>query len=368
MFKDFRRKVGAEPPESPKPAEPAEPDKAAAPEGEARTAEPDEKIAAPAEPGKKAKVTPWKLVDEHKAARLKAEQELAELRKLVPDPAKAKEAEETFKKNQERLKELEDEIRYVNYVKSAEFRDKYQKPYEEAWQRWMGELREITVTDPASGERALAPQDIMELVQLPLGKAREQAENLFGPFADDVMDARKEIRNLLDSQKKALDEARTLGSQRDEERARQFRESQEQFAKKVISLWDEMNKSMASDEKISHFFKPIEGDQEGNQRLEKGFELANRAFQVTPFDPSLTEEQRSEVVKLHAAVKHRAAAFGRLAYQNQNLIKENSALKAELAKYKGTEPGGGEGVRGAQPQSQGSARDRIFAELRKRAI
>lgn len=363
MFKDLRKKAGLNDteaeqqrsPEQPKETEQAAEDTAAPKAGDH-----------PATEKGKEKVNPWKLLDEHKAARAKAEQEIADLRKSMIEPAKAKEIEEKLSTIQKRNEELESHIRFVDYSKSAEFTEKYQKPYQQAWERWMGELGELTVSDINGAERTLQPNDILELVNMPLQKAREQAENQFGSFANDVMSARKEIRGLFESQQRALEEARTKGKEHMEGQIKAQREAQESLAKEIAEVWTSSNKEVTTDEKISKWFTPVEGDEEGNTRLSKGYELADRAFTLNPNDPSLTKEQRAEVVRVHAAIRNRAAAFGRLAFQNESMSKRVSQLEAELAKYKQVEPAGGE-RRTETPQGSGSARESVFGALRKLA-
>ena len=327
-----------------------------APDGEAAPA-------APAAGDKKTKVSPWKLVDEHKAARLKAETELAELRKTIVDPNKFKELETKAEAAERRAKELDEEIKFHDYRKSSEFAEKYQKPYEEAWKKHMADLGELTVTDPATGnDRPLAPQDLLELVNLPLKEAKAKAMETFGDFADEVMGARKEIRSLFEAQTKALEDARKTGG----ERQAQMKAQQQQLGNQIGEMWKQANDLVLKDEKVGKYFQPVEGDEEANTRLKKGYEIADQAFSKSPLDPSLTPEQRQEVVRLHSAVRNRAAAFGRLTYQNERLTTEITALRAELAKYKELQPGAGEG-KGAAPEGHTSAHDSVFAALRKYA-
>lgn len=359
MFQDLRKKANepeAAPGEATKGAAEAE---GVAPKAEAGSETP------PAAPEKgKEKVNPWKLIDEHKAARAKAEQELADLRKSGVDPLKGKEYEEKISAIQKRNEELENHMRFVDYSKSTEFAEKYQKPYDQAWQRWMGDLGELTVRGEDGSERAIAPTDILELVNLPLPKARESAEEKFGAFADDVMSARKEIRSLFESQQRALEEAKTKGKEHIEGQTKAQMAAQEALTKEISEVWTQANQSVVTDEKISKWFKPVEGDEEGNTRLSKGYELADRAFTMDPRDPRLSKEQRAEVVRLHAAIRNRAAAFGRIAFQNDTLSKRVAELEGEIAKYKQTEPGNGQS-RSEAPASAGSAKDRMRAALAK---
>lgn len=366
MFQELRTKYGGEKAEPEKKPEPKEGDE---PETEASEKAEDQPAPAPGEkpaPGDKKKVSPWKLVDEHKAARAKVESELNEIKKTIGDPAKLKQQVEAIQSIQKRNQELEQEIKYVNYSKSKEFQEKYQQPYEDAWKKWMGELGELVVTDTATGsDRPIQPQDLLELVNMPLQKARAAASDIYGAFADDVMGARKELRGLFDSQQKALDDAKKNSDGYQARMQQEFSQKREALGKEITETWSKANECVVKDEKISKFFKPVEGDDEGNQRLTKGYELADKAFSVNPFDPRLTPEQRAEIVQLHAAVRNRAAAFGRLSLQNSRLEQKLASLTKELNKYKEAEPPAAGGQETQHTQGHSSARDEVMAGLRK---
>lgn len=376
LFQDLRKKAGVESETPPKPAVTTKPTPETKTETPETTTATDAETTTEAPPPTgtvapevdKKKVSPWKLVDQYKSR-------VAELEKAVAD-AKTTGLAETEKKTlterltqaETRLKEYEEELRYTNYQKHPEFKEKYQQPYEDAWKKWMGELGELMVPTADGAERPLAPQDLLELVNMPLQKAREQANQVFGDFADDVMSARKEIRSLFDAQNKALEEARKAGAERDQKRTEGLKAQQEAIRKQAVDLWNQVNEEVVKNEQYGHYFRPVEGDAEGNERLKKGFELADKAFSVNSFDPRLTPEQRAEIVKLHAAVRNRCASFGRLTYQNQKLQGELKALKEELAKFKGAQPGAGEGTRTEESQGHpSSAREAVFAGLRKYA-
>lgn len=367
MRQSLRKKAGMEP--EPKPAATA---KESPPSGESATPPAAETDTTPGEappaPEKKGKVSPWKLVDEYKGRAAALEKELAEAKKAVVDPKEKEELTSKLTAAEKRRQELEEEIKYVNYSKSQEFKDKYQKPYEDAWSKAMADLGELTVADETGTERPIAPQDMLALVNMTLKEAKAKAMEMFGDFADDVMAHRKEIRNLFDAQNKALEEARKSAGTRDEQRQRELAEFRQQTRKQIQEVWAEANKQALADEKYSQYFKPIEGDEEGNNRLKRGYELADKAFSAPNLeDPRLKPEQRAEIIKLHAAIRNRSAAFGRTLYQLEKSQAEIAALKAEIAKYKKAEPGQGEGSRETAPAHSASARDSIMAGLRKYA-
>lgn len=317
---------------------------------------------------KPGKANPWKLVDQYK-------QRTAELEKQIAE-AKTGALAETEKKNYltqieqlaKRKQELEDEIRFVNYSKSEEYQTKYQAPYEAAWKRAMAELSEVPViVNAQTGEtRQVTAEDLGTLVNLPLGKARDVAEAAFGKFADDVLDYRKEIRALFDAQNAALAEAKTKGAEREKQTRELTQKQQQDLADFTRTTWEKVNKDAASDPKYGKYFTPVEGDQEGNQRLAKGFELVDRAFNENPSDPSLTPDQRASIIKRHAAIRNRAAGFGRVLYMLEQAQAKAEALEKELAAFKSSTPSAGGGTTpAAAPGRPASAREEIFANLRK---
>jgi hypothetical protein len=333
-------------------AEPAkvDPPKAAAKTAEvakpaAATTEPakpaDETVVGSAEDPKKGKVNPWKLVDEYKAKVAAAEARILETEKRAIPEDQWKKTNETLTQREARLKELEEEIRYVNYSKSEEFKTKYQQPYEKQWQRTMSELGELTVETADGGTRPLAANDILDLVNAPLGKAHEMAVERFGDLAPEVMAHRKEIRKLFDEQSSALDEARKSGADREKNITEQSQRQYAETSTQIRETWSKANEEVTVDPKYGAYFTPVDGDQEGNLRLAKGFELADRAFSENPLAPGLTAEQRQSIVRRHAAVRNRAAAFGRLTYQNAQAKSRIAALEKQLAEYKGSEPPAG---------------------------
>ena len=383
----LQKKVGGEPPAPPPPSSPEPP----VPDGrdEERPGAPDsppespgvptepETPAAPQEgerPGKAGKVSPWKLFDAEKAARARVEKENQELKahydelkaSIVPEQERQA-ITDRVQKAEARAKELEEHIKFVDYSRSAEFQEKYQKPYEAAWERAMSELKELTVEDVNGGSRRVTAEDMLELVQLPLPKAREIADNVFGKFADDVMAHRKEIKNLFETQANALDAARKNGVARTEQQKEAVRKWQGEATAAVRKVWEKANAEALADPKHGEYFKPKQGNSEWNQRLAKGAELVDKAFSIDPLNPQLSPQDREAAVRRHAAVRNRAIAYGPLRWENAQLKAELDAAKVELAKYKGTSPPAG--GRNGQPTSAGpvKARDSVHEALAKLA-
>lgn len=381
IFGDLQKKVGIEPPPpvTPAPRKPAsevaKPEDAAhTPEGGEPAVSPDGKASPPegatdpkTQDVKPAKANPWKLLDEYKGRLAKAEKDLAYTKSLILPEADRKTYYERISKSEARVKELEDEIRFVDYRKSAEFNEKYQKPYEDAWHRAMAELKEIHVTDVEGNTRQASADDLLQLVNLPLGQAREVADAAFGKFADDVMNFRKELRSLFDAQNAALEDAKKNGEEREKQRQEQAQRSKTELNSQVYKLWKAENEKALAHEKYGSYFKPREGDQEWNQRLAKGSELVDRAFAENPLNPNLTAEQRADIIKRHAAVRNRAASWGAIRYENETLKARIATLEKELAEFNKSTPPNGGTTPGESAPGQPHGRAAMMGALQKLA-
>lgn len=382
---DLRKKAGISEPETPKPA----PQKASAPttaeatltdqaaeqESSPSAATPTDTQTKPVttpttaeDKAKAGKTNPWKLVDEFKGRAATLEKELAEVRKSIVPEHDRKALESRAQTAEARLKELEDEIRYVNYQKHPDFVKNYQQPYENAWKVATAELSEISIVDPTSQQqRPATPEDLMQLVNLPLGQARAIADQVFGPFADDVMAHRKEIRTLFEKQSQALKEAKEAGSLREQQQREQQEKTQSELSGQIRELWERSNNQLLEDPQIGSFFKPREGDSDWNERLTKGFQLVDQAFSQNPTDPKLSPEQRAQVVRRHAAVRNRAAGWGAVKYENTKLRAQVEELTKELSQYKESTPPAQGTTSSATQAGPASAKDSVFGALRKLA-
>ncbi len=339
-----------DPMEDPSPAKPDEqqkPDgneadgKAAADKDVQETEEKSEQKLAeePAKPGQK-KTNPWTLVETYKAKTHKLESELAELRSKATEPPK--EVVEKLSAIEKRNQELEQHMQFLDYSKSKDYVDKYQKPYEEAWTRAITGLKGLKVNfgvDEKTGQemsRDLTPQDIAALANMDPSAARLEIKNR---FPDDIAEVRgyiDKIRDLAEAQHKALEEQKTKGGEWQNHVGQQVRAMQEANSK----LWKQY-----SDESIAkhEFLRPVEGDDERNSKLEKAAAFVTEALSARPNDPNLTEQQRADVIKRHVALRNRAIAYSVLMHENKALKAALAEKEQALKAYGDSAPTDGEG-------------------------
>lgn len=313
--------------EEPKPEDETKPDEKLGPDGKPITAD-----------GKPVKASPWKLVESYKKANAQLQQEIADLRTSIKPGELPKEFQEKFDATEARNKALEDEIRHVNYSMSKEFVETYQKPYEEAWTNAIADLKELVITNDDGSSRTATAQDLIALSNMPLGQARATAKAWFGDSADDVMSHRRTIRDLSDKQTKALEDSKKNGSERDQQRTAEMQAKQKARAEEHSKVWNAVNAEAA--EKYE-YLRPVEGETERNEKLEKATKFVDETFKKN-VNQAKTQEERDQIIKAHAALRNRAIGFSVLKHENSALRSEIETLKKSLEEFQGSEPTGGE--------------------------
>jgi hypothetical protein len=264
---------------------------------------------------------------------------------LFGDPQARQKEVDRLTEVQKRNEELEKHIHFVDYSKSKDFQEKYEKPYEEKWGQTMSELKDMTIVDPVTNEeRAISPKDMLQLMNMPLNKATDLAKELYG------------------------EKAKTEGVEAKKREMETRSKTQQEMAEFANSQWEVANKGIFTHEKTGHYFSPIDGQEELNTKLENGFKFVDETMKLNPFDPSLSKEDRAKVIEKHAAIRARAAGFGRLRVMYENSQAEIKALQAQLAQYEGSEPN----ISGTDPASgdlngRSSAKTSVFGALHKLA-
>lgn len=302
--------------------------------------------------------TAWQIANKWKSIARTQEQKAAELEKKLastPDPAPISQRAE---KAEVRLKELEDEIRHVNYAKSQEYREKYQAPYEAAWTRAVSDMKELSVVLEDGSSRPGDANDLLMIANLPLGEARKRATEMFGDSSSDVMMHRQKVKELSEAQHRALQDAQKTGA----EREKQMIESRHKLESETSQLWQQFKQD---DEGKYDFLKSKEGDDEWNSKLESSRKFVDGVFSTSVTDPRLSSEQRAEAVRKHAAVRGRAIAYTMMRLENKRISGELAKARKALGEYSQGEPNGGNGKSAQQaPVSAMGRLDQAMARLK----
>ncbi len=287
---------------------------------------------------KPGKVNPWKLAEERKSEIVALRQQLEQAKSSSLGEQEKKDLTSRLTQYETRIKEFEDEARFTNYRQSQEFKEKYQAPYDKAWTRAMGEVGELTIDLADGSSRNVTPNDLLDLVNMPLGRAHEHAKELYGDFAPHMMQHRAEIKRLADEQNAALEDAKKNGAEREksmrETTERQRGEIGDFIKTQFKGAYDEAMK----DPQNGEFFSTKDDDDEWNEALERGRQLSASVFAEDPQNPKLSPAERAKIVKRHAAVFNRSAAFGPMKIALMKARKELAELKKENEGFKGSRP------------------------------
>lgn len=256
--------------------------------------------------------------------------ELETIKKSAPkDDPERKRLTEELQATKARMQQVEDEIKYLNYEKSTEYKEQYQAPVEKAFRDAYADLEQLVVEDPEKGTRVATPDDFAVLLRLPLRDAVLKAKEMFGETANEVLSHRRKIIELNQKKREAVENFKKTGAEREKQSSESQRASQE----KAKAAWDDHNKTVA--EKYPAFFAPEEGDEEGNKILDAGIKLADLAFNP----PEGTDP--IQIVKTAAEIRNRAAGFGRMVHRNKRLQGKIKELEKTLEEYKKSDPGHG---------------------------
>lgn len=254
--------------------------------------------------------------------RLKSE---LESKSKVADPEKAT-LVERLTVTEKKLKEYEDEIRFTNYKNHPEFKQNYEQPYHAAFAKALADFEQIHVTDDEGNKRLATRRDLDAMLSMSIAAVDELATEKFGHSAARVIRHVEKLRDLADAYHGALEEAKTRGGEREKNKVLQEQQQNEQRHK----LWTDTNDEVVK--KYPHWFAPKEGDEEGNTKLTKGYELADAVFLHRDQHPP------EKLVKMDAAVRNKAAGFDRLVLEGKRKDAKIAELEKALKEFEASEP------------------------------
>jgi hypothetical protein len=288
------------------------------------------------------------LKAKHKA--LEAEHGAIKNRPPQEDPEK----KELLTKSEQLAKkaaDLEEKLKFTDYEQSDEYKDRYFKPYAEAFHA--GRLKTASFStqqkiDPETGSvleasRKATADDFDRIMSMDDDKAADYAVELFGQSkANLILWHRENILQKNSERSTALEEFRKTAG----ERSKTEFEARQKRSKTLEETFNKLN----TDVKTKHpqLFAEVDGDEEGNALLKKGYDRYTAMFNggktldADGQEIKLTDEQ---VVQLHSEALNKAAAFNRLARSNKKATERIKELETELEQFKSSEPKGAEGVK-----------------------
>lgn len=363
-------------PEPPAPAAPAAP-VAAAPESikppvddlfnlDKFTAKKDEPAPAPAKQDAPAKSEPASLkqfreqYEMTKKERDDLASKVAELERAksegtkreIEEATKALKAEmDSIRKNAD---ELDTEVRYLNYTRSSDYKQKYEIPLRNAWESALRDIEGLRVTEEDGTERDVSHEDIMAILNVPTAKAAIMAQEMFGAGSTEMMFHRRKILELTQARDKSIAEWKEKGSQREVEQKKQLESRQSRSRELFDSQFTEFEKSH------NQLFGREDGDEEGNKLLDESDRLIKIALKGEGIDADMGYDDKVDLItKAQAQVALRARAYGRERLRVIRLQQKVAELEKKVGKVRSSEPGQGEGTSTATRVAPRNAEDAI---------
>jgi len=310
----------------------------------------------------KEKVNPWKRGDEFKSLYEKSEAEVLRLKKLIPNEPDLKAKEERFKQLEDQNKQLLEHMRFVDFQQHPEYKEKYEKPYQDKWTEIWTEMNGVKVTDANGESRAIDSSDIISLGALPADQMIAKAKEKFGDLGLWVSERVRELRNLNTARVNAIEKAKKEGSDLISKQHETMTKQQEELNNHLRETWTKSVEEIKTHSKYGKYFNPVEGDDEFNARLEKGVKQTEESMAADPRDPNLTPEQRTEIVRKHAAQRNRASAFGVLNLTIERLEAKLAEATEKLKQFEASVPK----TSGSSPESQTQAPADKWSALEQR--
>lgn len=259
--------------------------------------------------------------------------EVNELRSKPGQSADTKALTDELAATKKRLDEHERELKVTRYERSGEYKDKYEKPYQNAVNTAYAEVQELLVSvpnpeDPDNPrERAATAADFDEVYNLPLGPATKLAKAKFGDAAGIVLQHRQAIKGAAKAAVTAIEEHKGKAVEFEQAQTAQ----QKMFEEGRSRMFNEAKQAIA--QKYAALFGERDGDTAWNEALAKGRNMADLAFSDRK---DLTPEQSAI---LDAQVHARISAFPGLRAENDKLKADLAARDKEIADLRGSGPG-----------------------------
>lgn len=257
----------------------------------------------------------------------KQKRELTELKLRLPDLEQTAEQHKTLAeehtKATARLQALEEELKYADYQKSAEYQTKYLDPLKRAAQDLSDEFLGFTTDDG----KAVTEKELAQLLNLPTQSALPYAKQLFGDLSGEAMAHRRRILQLDKNGKEALSEFRRTLAEREKQQRIAQDTQQINMRKTYASELDRLQKESPT------LYVAEDNDDEGRELLENGYALVDATLDTTS---AIEPDTR---LKQFAAIRMKAGAFDRVAAALTAERKKTEELTAELEKFRSKDPG-----------------------------
>lgn len=279
-----------------------------------------------------------KIYEDHKGKTAKTIQSLeSKIKSLETKPFEQPGDARKLEALEKQLEEIRGEsTKYKSELVKRDYResDDYKRNFVERataiYTEAVNYVSQLQVTD-GENSRPATKQDFDKLRLMPAAMRSRAAREMFGDDAHDVIQFTRDIDSLSRDADAAV--------RRHSEEYDKSRQDQDMASRKMQQEYDAHYESalegIREHPEYGKWFKEDEGDPEASEVLKEGFANVNDITSKFASRAYAPEEEAA-----HAAVlRSQAAAFPRVVLEVTRLTNENAALKEELGKYRGTDPG-----------------------------
>jgi prefoldin subunit 5 len=284
-----------------------------------------------AHPNKK----PWKIYESLKTSTATKVAELeGKLKTLESKPveapgdaAKVAALEKQIEALTGETKTYQQRLAEADYQNTAKYKD-YQSKINRLWNKAVQQVSGMQAID-GTEQRPANKEDFEFIRLLPLAKRRTAAREMFGDDAVEVLGFVNQIESLREENLEAQEDWIKTHEQNGVQRELQTKAQQAQFDANYKANLEAMRKNPT----WGKWFTPDESDPEASKLLNEGFAAIEKVL-------SEEEHMTPEQAAAHAAVfRARAAAMPRMILEVNRQNAKITALEAELAKFRSTDPG-----------------------------
>jgi hypothetical protein len=226
------------------------------------------------------------------------------------------------------------ELRAAKQEASPEFKEKYDKPFNMAAERARKQVTELSIVQKVDETgnviqeaRPATWEDFSALYSLPVGKAIDQAEALFGNKAQFVLGLREKLLDLDSARATALQEEREQFKQRTEKEIADH----SLWKSKMEKNWQDLN------QRLSESNPDYKNDPEDTE-LNDARKHALTVFD-SPIQASSKDEHDSKTQNRLAHIRQRMGADAVHKVMLARKDEKIAALEAQVEELKGTAPG-----------------------------
>jgi len=248
------------------------------------------------------------------------------------DAAKLKALEDRIAELSEGEKTWKQRAAEADFTRSEEYLTKFVRPYNRELKSAFDEIKSLTFSYTVDGETQTRPAteaDFKKAMSLPIEDQDEFIHNSFGRSAHRVISRINEIGRIRAASELAVSEhAENVDKNKLEKETLSKREKDE-----FDSHFRASDESLRNHPVGSKYFAPSDADPEGSKILGEGYDKFD-SLQTTL--GSMKPDERAAVA---AVVRARFAAMPRVAAALTKANAEIESLKAQLGKFKKSDPG-----------------------------